>query len=561
MQSAVLARLRLGIGSHQWSQLVAPSSSPGGSATTTNTPTTTTVYQDIVETALCNGVTTLEVGQEGGDAVLASILKQALSSQDTLPSSSTTTPSITLLKRVGYRTVVSSTSDDTSQSPSQSSLSEPPERPLSWTKLLPGDVLVEDISQPSITTTKTTDSDSGTAPAPATTTATVVHNISSPSIQAALEESPLVYHPSVNTQHDKAKLQLQLLVHNPEVQGTVNGQSLTFEQRQARICDKLTESFIALQQQILQQQQEEELDHANDTNSPWFHLSSFGLCSHGLALPPDHDLHLSWTQAVVPALEQAHGQLLQTSSLSTTTNSNDHPLSSLAFSTVQLPLNVWEPTGLAVAQAIKQYHSSIQIYAMRPLTAYPTSTATKTTNSGVTPLHPPGAQGFPVVVSDWQLPSSDTTSRTTWTHELRAPPQAYQTALQAALQHFDAEDLLQQQQQSTEKLTPEQEETLQGCRLLLQLLHELDTALDTVTSWDAHEQALVHQVIPRIHHTFEAYDDETAAVLQTFFAAYSTAVRFSIARNARRHMQAVIDQHKTHTKQTRRISILPCQTM
>jgi len=58
--------------------------------------------------------------------------------------------------------------------------------------------------------------------------------------------------------------------------------------------------------------------------------------------------------------------------------------------------------------------------------------------------------------------------------------------------------------------------------------------LDRVRSYAAHEDELYNRIIPLIHDTFEAYDDETANVLQSFFGAYALAVKYAIAKNTRK---------------------------
>jgi hypothetical protein len=82
-------------------------------------------------------------------------------------------------------------------------------------------------------------------------------------------------------------------------------------------------------------------------------------------------------------------------------------------------------------------------------------------------------------------------------------------------------------------LTTEERETLDGCKLMQSILHDLDGALETTRSFAAHEDALYRQVIPVIQDTFESYDEDTAGTLQTFFGAYNMAVRYHVAHNTR----------------------------
>jgi hypothetical protein len=128
-------------------------------------------------------------------------------------------------------------------------------------------------------------------------------------------------------------------------------------------------------------------------------------------------------------------------------------------------------------------------------------------------------------ISDEQITSKQ------WTHEMEGPPLIYPLALKKAMAHFDAEELLQAKMERD--LTSEERETLDGCKLLQSMLHDLDVGLSQVRSLGAHEQDLYERIIPLIHDTFEGYDEETADVLQMFFTAYSLAVRYNIAANTR----------------------------
>jgi hypothetical protein len=119
-----------------------------------------------------------------------------------------------------------------------------------------------------------------------------------------------------------------------------------------------------------------------------------------------------------------------------------------------------------------------------------------------------------------------------WTHQMTGLPEAYQVALKAAMAHFDAEEILELKSQGIE-LDTDQRETLDGCKLMQSLLHDVDAGLDRVRSYAAHEEFLLQQVIPLIHDTFESYDEDTAKVLEAFFGAFNLAVKYSIAKNVR----------------------------
>ena len=596
-QTAILARSKLGLGSHKWSQLMGNTAGRGNSNNSPNDTTTvtldsdntsssssppppssssssSTMYQEIVETALANGVSTIEIGQDGGDGPLASILTKIFSTtnnndnnnnnDETEESPMAAVPFVTLLKRVGYRTVMSRENKDNQKlkdnddddnnnnenvEDSSSSSSQPTEvpptqqLPPSSTKLLPGDLMVEELPVPQ-TLSSSLSKDSNNK---AIASATVVHNISRTGIVAALDESPLCQLHIGNNNNNNNKtndlMKLIVLLHNPEVQGMMNGVSVTYEQRQARICDKLTESFIALEEEI---QSSSVINNSKSKQQEQRVLgpSSYGIVSNGLALPMDHPLHLSWTDAIVPALEQAKGEL-QLQQQHKQHKQHKQQQDKLKFEIVQLPMNLWETSSLDVARQIKQYDPNLQIYAMRPLTAYPNQGTTTPQGGGRGRGHD-DKDRFPVVFCDYQLPA--TLEKTMiWSNEMTAPPEVYQISLQAALRHFDALEILEAQiQQQEQELTTEQRETLDGCKLLQSLLHDVDVGLETMLSWEAHEYVMYNQIIPLIYDTFEGYDDNTATILQRFFAAYSLAVRYSIAQNTRRHH--LLLTNKEHNK-------------
>ena len=178
-----------------------------------------------------------------------------------------------------------------------------------------------------------------------------------------------------------------------------------------------------------------------------------------------------------------------------------------------------------VAKDIQNYLSknestypNIDIHTSRPLTCY--------SDQGT-------GTGFPFKLLDYEIPLGMTptdSSLKEWTHKItgNTPPQ-YTPALNLALQHFDAEDILNKEG----SLTVEEKETLDGCRLLQSMLHDLDRSLENMRSFDAYEDELYSKVIPLIHDTFEQLDEESASVLQAFFVAHGSAVRHAVARTTR----------------------------
>jgi hypothetical protein len=430
-----------------------------------------TRYYKIVQTALESGMTVLEAGQEGGDAALAEAYEASVTNNPALKD-----VPVTVLARIGYRTILPPDADDAeaTDSPGPS-------------LFLPHDIQVEKHTVPD---DQSVTEKSSNKPHKVQQ---VVHNIGGKAVHHALADSPL----TALAKKYPHSVKVVAMLHNPEVQATQIQASQSKQERQDRIRERLTEGFTACQEQV-------------EAGT----IASYGLASNGLALPAQHPLHLSWRDCVRPAAVAA-------------ANSSGDGVGVSHFSVVQFPMNLLETTGLEVARQIRQDCAENeelkstklhpQVYAMRPLTCYP--------DQGT-------GDGFPFVLADYLMPA--TMEKTLqWSNTMSGPPEAYELALQTAMAHFDADEILQAKQEGQE-LTTEQRETLDGCKLLHSLLHDVDHGLEKVRSFAAHEQELYDKIIPLIHDTFEGYDEETAAVLQSFFAAYTLAVKFAIARNTRK---------------------------
>lgn len=290
----------------------------------------------------------------------------------------------------------------------------------------------------------------------------VVHNIGAEYIESIISE----------------KGNVVPLLHNPEVQAVAIEEE---SKRQERIQDRLATALATLEAQC-------------ENNS----ITSYGICSNGLCLPPSHPMYLS-LETLVNATQQAKAERL---------------------AIVQLPANAVETKGLDIAHQLKEALPQVELHCQRPLSCYPHHFGT-------------GIED-PLVLADYHLPASMEKTKT-WSNLMTRPPEVYHVALQTAMRHFDAQDLLEAQKEG-EPLTPEQRETLDGCKLLQSLLHDLDRGLVSLQSFRAHEQELYQRVIPLIHDTFESYDQDTSNVLQSFFSAYSLAVRYSIAKHTREYL-------------------------
>lgn len=425
-------------------------------------------YQDLIFQALSKKVSYFEVaGQEGGDIAMVGAIQSALERNPEFLSAP-----VTITTRLGYRVLDEEiTPDDTSTSNGGVNGAQPTKNAMQ------GDVILSDQAG-----TKSYN----------ITPSNVVHNFTSEYILQAVESSPLL-----ELHQDMENLKLVFLLHNPEVQVAdllKENPKATAEERLAFIGQRSKPAMETLQ------------DYTSSKNSKLF---SFGVVSNGLGIPErnNHPMHLS-SSFVIDA-SKAYSQ----------------------FSTVELPANLLETYGWEMARKIKAEAPNVTVSAMRPLTCHP--------DLGT-------GSGYPFRLVDYALPTLEDQSIGTfgdqeasiapgmgvrYTNEMSGIPTIYQLALQAAMSHFDAEQLLEAKQERD--LTMEERETLDGCKLVQSMIHDLDNQLEHVRSFAAHEDELYGRIIPLLYDTFELMDDKTSDVLQAFFAAYAVAVRFAIAKKTR----------------------------
>jgi hypothetical protein len=324
------------------------------------------------------------------------------------------------------------------------------------------------------------------------TPSNVVHNISSDFILDLVRKSPLL-----ELQTEMPNLQLVFMLHNPEVQAVEllkDNPKASEDDRREYIQQRWTPTMECL----------EEFFASKDRKT-----FSFGVVSNGLGIPADkrHPMHLDPGLVIEAANAYQH------------------------FSTVELPANLLETHGWAVARKIKTEAPNLTMAAMRPLTCYPCLGT---------------SSGFPFRLVDYALPALEDKSIGVfhdemgsiepgngfrYTNDMTGIPAIYQMALQAAMSHFDAEELLEIKQERD--LNMEERETLDGCKLMQSMIHDLDNDLEHVRSFAAHEDELYGRIIPLIYDTFELMDDKTSDVLQAYFAAYAVAVRYAIAKKTR----------------------------
>lgn len=302
-------------------------------------------------------------------------------------------------------------------------------------------------------------------------TAQVIHSLNREAIQKFLKESPLL-------DLDEENLDVIPMIHNPEEHG-------------ADTLNRLTDAFCFLEEAVAEKK-----------------IPSFGVVSNGLSLPPDHPLHLDWKLVVLKAACNAAQQTSKTSS---------------KLSIIQLPTNILETRGLQVARDITSYIKDattpympklLEIYGMRPLTFFPD----QGTGDGA---------GFQLI--DYPIPTEP--GVTEWTHQMTNPPPVYPVTYRRAVSYFDATDLLEAKQER--ELTDEELQTLEGAKLLLNMIQEIDADLEDSRSFAQHEHELMLRVIPILEGTFEEVDDESMTVLQNYFQALGFAARYHIARNTR----------------------------
>jgi hypothetical protein len=448
------------------------------------------IYPSVIATALQNDVLTFESGLHGDGKLKRGFVDAVMFLQNV--TGNTNRKHVELTARFGYRTAASM--DDK----------------------IDGDILQESNVNENSSSSATNN-----------TTTSVFHNMSSSYIQQTLEHSPLVslyqgksYDDNSSQEEQslnelcKQSIDLTYMAHNPEAQGSeMHAKGAPIEDTREFTKEKMKDAFIALERGV-----EEGL------------ITSYGVCSNGLSLPSSHPLHLSW-EDMLDAASHAAGFVHQSSG-------NEKKVRS-SLSMIQLPINLLETHGLKVANRIKEYvaspphpdnksnglqlPSSIRVFAMRPLTCYP--------DRGT-------GTGYPFKLVDYLIPNSlDENDEKMWTHHIETTsPPLYNALLNETMAHFDATHILEIKEEEERSLTTEERETLDGCKLLQSMIHDLDVNLSSgkIRSFAAYEEELYSKAIPLIHDTFEELDTESAELLQRFFHVHGNAVRHSIAKTTRK---------------------------
>ncbi|CAM9463601.1 unnamed protein product, partial [Hapterophycus canaliculatus] len=189
---------------------------------------------------------------------------------------------------------------------------------------------------------------------------------------------------------------------------------------------------------------------------------AYGVSSLGLSLPTWDPMHVSW-EKLLECAEQAASRA----------GRHRH-----SFKVVQMPANLLEITGLAMAPAMQK--AGLKVMACHPLRA-------------ATP------EGKFELVDD----------------ALRGGlPTDYMDVCREVLEHFNLEI------PEGREPTGEEEEIRQGCRFLQQLVQDMNAQLTTFTSLEHYEAELGGSITPMIADKFEALDEGSADLLQKFFDRY-----------------------------------------
>ena len=421
----------------------------------------------------------------------------------------------------------------------------------------------------------------------------LVHNMSQEYVLHSLRTSPLVQQYKLNNESTKdnddddddgtpqKKVNLISLAHNPETQIAAyllsnHGQTSSdipalLEQAHDYMKQSLTSTFVGYEIAV-----KEGL------------IDGYGVDSNGLSLPNTHDMNFGWRdilECAADAYLEVHGHdvhvetgsvsslkvirlpgnILETRGLLVADDirtffgkgedgqhtPSDEGLPS--FTSDQSDKTVQQKQRLRKLR--KLLPKSLDVHVTRPLTAYPyggtgwgpNSSPGLAENSGTPPLFLRGQPGttessgdgknvdatHPIRILDYKIEAgSGQDASLIWSNhhynQLGGRPASYQPILNAALSHFDGDAILEASRER--ELTVEERETLDGCKLLRDMIHDLDASLDTIQSFAAYEEYLVNTAVPLIYGTFEELDEESTQYLQLFFRVHGMAVRLAVGR-------------------------------
>ena len=406
----------------------------------------------------------------------------------------------------------------------------------------------------------------------------LVHNLSKEYVLHSLTSSPLVQQRGDKLSGNSTSL--IPLAHNPETQISAHllsrhdqsDRELLLKEARDYMKARLTSAFVGFEIAV----QEGLID-------------GYGVDSNGLALPDTHDMHLSWRDVLECSLDA----LLEV-------NDKKGGVRRSSLKAIRLPCNLLETRGLEVANEINSMYGpnstaseeglpsftddqndsnvqqrqrlrkmrnllpeQIKVQVTRPLTAYPfggtgvdakSSPGLASSGGSSSPLigsRPGKVDGqaidatHPIRLLDYRIEAATAGQEPTllWSNEYFKQygirPIAYQPILNAVLSHFDAEEIIEASRER--ELTVEERETLDGCKLLHGLIHDLDASLDSMRSFAAYEEYLLKKAVPLIYGTFEELDEDSANMLQLFLRVHGMAVRMEVAQWTRYILSAPDD--------------------
>jgi len=485
---------------------------------------------------------------------------------------------VTIASRLGYRSAVVLSDEEVHDAMDNADINDCQEREGKFT----GDARVGMLFAGKETTT-TQDNEDTSDEEEAQSAVVLVHNLSKEYVLHSLRTSPLVQQYKLNTESSsdasKKKFELISLAHNPETQMAayllsnhqLNDGSTLASQAHAYMKQCMTSAFVGHESAV-----KEGL------------IDGYGVDSNGLSLPESHDMYFDWRdvlECAVDAYLEVHGDdvkgrsslrvirlpgnILETRGLSVANETSSFfggDGESNSPSEEGLPSFTDDESDPKVIQKQKLRKlrnllpKNLDVNVTRPLTAYPfggtgfspSSTPGlaengESTLSSTPPLFLNGEKNddsnsssttdgkyidatHPIRLLDCQIERDD--GSLIWTNDhytlygLR--PAAYQPILNAALSRFDADEILEASRER--ELTVEEKETLDACKLLRDLIHDLDASLDTMKSFAAYEEYLVKVAVPLMYGSFEELDEESSTLLQLFFKVHGMAVRMVVAR-------------------------------
>lgn len=412
----------------------------------------------------------------------------------------------------------------------------------------------------------------------------LVHNLSQEYVLHSLRTSPLVDKYKRNAaQNGKKKVRLISLAHNPETQIAAYLMNNRHQQQEDSKTQRKQNARDYMKQALKSAFMGYEIAVSEGL------IDGYGVDSNGLSLLPSHEMHLSWRDILecsADAYLEVHGSknvngrtslkllrlpcnLLETRGLDVANEvfsyfggtggnngaSNSSEEGRPTFTEDQSDPHVQQRQKLRKLRNVLP--PLVEVYVTRPLTAYPhggtgwdqSSPGLSESSGRGSPSAPPaflngysgaGSGGknidatHPVRILDYLVESGPIGHpvELSWTNlhykNYGPRPSAYQPVLNAALSHFDADAILEASKER--ELTVEERETLDGCKLLRDMIHDLDGSLDTMKSFAAYEEYLVDVAVPLIYGSFEELDEESIEILQLFFRVHGMAVRMVVAR-------------------------------